>query len=113
MATATPIIQKLRNFLAGRNLQKTLQLRYRPEQTTRNTPQPNLPDGPSHIVSNNYYFTRDGRRLAAPPGVVYKPELKQLAEKSESKTDLPAKRKGIRPGNAHTWTLSTDQPYLS
>ncbi|XP_071952950.1 NADH dehydrogenase [ubiquinone] 1 alpha subcomplex subunit 7-like isoform X2 [Antedon mediterranea] len=95
-----------------RDLQKTLQLRYRPEQSTRDVPKPALPDGPSHIVSDNYYFTRDGRRLSAPPGVVYRPDVKQLAQQSESTTDLPAKRKVIRPGREHKWKLSTDQPYL-
>ncbi|XP_027022619.2 NADH dehydrogenase [ubiquinone] 1 alpha subcomplex subunit 7 [Tachysurus fulvidraco] len=108
MATATTFIQRLRNFLAGRNLQSKLQLRYE-EVAKRTQPPPKLPAGPSHKFANNYYLTRDGRRESVPATVIMSSQ-KALAAGSEA----PAKAKHpVLPGpEPKECQLSTDQPYL-
>ncbi|XP_060786727.1 NADH dehydrogenase [ubiquinone] 1 alpha subcomplex subunit 7 [Neoarius graeffei] len=108
MATATPFIQRLRNFLAGRNLQAKLQLRYE-EVAKRTQPPPKLAVGPSHKFANNYYLTRDGRRESTPPTVIMSSQ-KALAAGS----DTPANpKRPVLPGpEPKELPLSTDQPYL-
>ncbi|XP_038048510.1 NADH dehydrogenase [ubiquinone] 1 alpha subcomplex subunit 7-like [Patiria miniata] len=113
MATASPIIQALRNFLSGRNLQGKLQLRYAPEVAPRTIPEPNLPDGVSHKLSANYYCSRDGRRESKPATLVYS-SVKRLAEPkpTEGSSEVPAVRKPVTPGTMPTWEISPDEPYL-
>ncbi|XP_029987197.1 NADH dehydrogenase [ubiquinone] 1 alpha subcomplex subunit 7 [Sphaeramia orbicularis] len=109
MATATKIIQRLRNLLSGHDLQGKLQLRYE-EIAKRTQPPPKLAVGPSHKFADNYYFTRDGRRESTPATVVMSTQ-KAIAAGSQS-ADVPAKLP-VTPGPVYKEPpLSTDQPYL-
>ncbi|XP_051930365.1 NADH dehydrogenase [ubiquinone] 1 alpha subcomplex subunit 7 [Hippocampus zosterae] len=108
MATATKIIQRLRNFLSGRDLQGKLQLRYE-EIAKRTQPPPNLAEGPSHKFADNYYFTRDGRRESMPPTVVMSSQ-KALTAGSQA---VASAKTPVTPGAVYKQLeLSTDQPYL-
>ncbi|XP_034976956.1 NADH dehydrogenase [ubiquinone] 1 alpha subcomplex subunit 7 [Zootoca vivipara] len=115
MASATRLIQKIRNFAAGRDLQAKLQLRYT-EIAKRTQPPPRLPVGPSHKLADNYYCTRDGRREHFPPIVIVSAR-KRLApgqhDASSESSIAPMERKPVRPGTApRKWELSKDEPYL-
>ncbi|NXH21872.1 NDUA7 dehydrogenase, partial [Bucco capensis] len=115
MARATRIIQRFRNFLAGRDLQAKLALRYE-EISKRTQPPPRLPVGPSHKFASNYYCSRDGRRESLPPIVVAAAQ-KTLAAGAQAGSSgsavTTAAKKPVTPGPPlKKWEISKDQPYL-
>ncbi|XP_014340444.1 NADH dehydrogenase [ubiquinone] 1 alpha subcomplex subunit 7 isoform X1 [Latimeria chalumnae] len=114
MASATRLIQWLRNWASGQNLQAKLQLRYT-EISNRTQPPPNLPVGPSHKFSNNHYCMRDGRRESFPPTIIMSTQkaLGAGAKDSSQDTAVVTGEKPVVPGMPpRKLDLSKDEPYL-
>lgn len=88
----SPLLQILRNFLLGRKF--TQNLRFPKDVSSRSPPLPQIPDGPSHKLSANYYYTRDARREVAPPEVVVSGQ-KQISSKENTKA--------VTPGDTYYW----------
>ena len=63
-------------------------------------PQPDLPDGPSAKTSNNYYLTRDGRRMVKPNLQIIDNTTKQLTSGEVKTSGL---KSAPKPGNTYNW----------
>jgi len=96
----TPIIAWVRDTLSGRKL-KSMH-RYEGEIAPRTQVDPHLPVGPSHVVSNNWYYARDGRRIGEAPSDVY--HQKALPSGEQSATPAPAKVTVPKPGFGYDWS---------
>ncbi|KAH9523379.1 NADH dehydrogenase [ubiquinone] 1 alpha subcomplex subunit 7 [Bulinus truncatus] len=94
----TTILYRLRNWLLSHDEYKNAH-RFEGYIAKRTQPPPNLPLGVSHKLSNNYYCTRDGRRLVQPPTRIYDAEQKQL-EGGSASVSLP---KPVVPGLPFNW----------
>ncbi|CAB3246321.1 unnamed protein product [Arctia plantaginis] len=94
----SPILQKLRNFLLGR--EHTTALRSEVLISARTQPQPEIPDGVSHKHAHNYYYTRDGRREVTPPLNVSQQLLEASSDKGAPKAAVNVFR---TPGKLYNW----------
>ncbi|TDG40168.1 hypothetical protein AWZ03_013413 [Drosophila navojoa] len=93
-----PFLQRVRAFLLGR--EHTVALRFEDGLADRTQPQPELPDGPSHLYSANYYCTRDARREVQPPiDLVQQQKLIDAAAEGapKARAQLPT------PGKVYAW----------
>ncbi|KAK7100457.1 NADH dehydrogenase [ubiquinone] 1 alpha subcomplex subunit 7-like isoform X2 [Littorina saxatilis] len=97
----TPLLAKLRDALIGRKYKN--HLRFEGTIVARTQDPPNLPEGVSHKLSDNYYLTRDGRREVAPPEVIYTASRQLLESGEEGK--VPALSKPVTPGHTHNWDI--------
>ncbi|ALC48985.1 CG3621 [Drosophila busckii] len=93
-----PLLQRVRAFLLGR--EHTVALRFEDGVAERTQPPPNIPDGPSALLSANYYCGRDARREVIPPiDLVQEKKLLEAAGTAEKSTagKLPT------PGQVYHW----------
>ncbi|XP_055885710.1 NADH dehydrogenase [ubiquinone] 1 alpha subcomplex subunit 7-like [Biomphalaria glabrata] len=102
----TTILYKFRNWLLSHDEFRTAH-RYDGYIAKRTQPLPNIPPGVSEKLSNNYYFTRDGRRLVQPPTKIYDAAQKQL-EGGSTQVSLP---KPVVPGIPFNWTSGKFEEY--
>ena len=108
----TPFMRWIQEYLGVRTT-GAVYLRNKEDLSTRSPPMPNIPKGPAHKLSDNYYYSRDGRREVTKPLVVMTADsdVKLLEGKQELlgealKGELPT------PGFRPVWKISKDEPEL-
>ncbi|KAL7745651.1 hypothetical protein ACLKA6_009864 [Drosophila palustris] len=94
-----PFLQRVRAFLLGR--EHTVALRFEDGLADRTQPPPEIPDGPSHVYSANYYCSRDARRGVNPP-IDLVQQHKLLGAESEAAASK-AGSKLPTPGKVYGW----------
>lgn len=105
----TPIIARLRDALNGR---RTVEHnRYHKELSPRDAPAANLPGGPSHLLSANYYCDRDGRRSKEAPLIMTNQSQRLLSSGSGSLPVVSANKfaKAPTPGSHYNPYCDTDR----
>uniref|UniRef100_A0A0K8TTG3 NADH dehydrogenase [ubiquinone] 1 alpha subcomplex subunit 7 n=1 Tax=Tabanus bromius TaxID=304241 RepID=A0A0K8TTG3_TABBR len=90
-----PLLQRMRAFLLGR--EHTVALRFEDGLADRTQPPPDLPGGPSHKLSANYYADRDARGEVFPPLDVGTQTLLPPEKGVATIPKLPT------PGKVHRW----------
>ncbi|XP_059610764.1 NADH dehydrogenase [ubiquinone] 1 alpha subcomplex subunit 7 [Phlebotomus argentipes] len=90
----SPLLQRVRAFLLGR--EHTIALRFEDGIAARTQPPPDVPGGPAHKLSANYYVNRDARREVQPPTDVNQALLGEGKSAGEAKK-LPT------PGKPYPW----------
>lgn len=76
-------------------------LRFEDGLADRTQPPPDIPGGPAHILSANYYVNRDGRREVRPPIDVVQAKL--ALEGEASGKAAPPSGKLPTPGAIYRW----------
>ena len=82
-------------------------LRFPNEVCEHPGPEANLPPGPSHKLSGNYYFTRDGRREVTFPSLIAD-ETKAIASgegtTEDAGTAVATRQKSKTPGTLYRYS---------
>ncbi|OWF38151.1 NADH dehydrogenase [ubiquinone] 1 alpha subcomplex subunit 7-like [Mizuhopecten yessoensis] len=112
----TKLIVWIRNKLTKNIIYKDAN-RFPDSQSARDQPPPNLPDGPSAKLSDNYFYTRDARCLMGPPKVLFAASQDQktltaggTVEKASSDV-VPKKTMGPTPPGFRLHPEMTPKPY--
>ncbi|XP_067935744.1 NADH dehydrogenase [ubiquinone] 1 alpha subcomplex subunit 7-like [Watersipora subatra] len=88
-------LSRIRDFFLQRKY--VINNRYAFEQVNRDVPTPTLPEGITHKLSANYYYTRDGRRESKPATIVTSQSTALLSDGgAESEPD--SNKAEMRPG---------------
>lgn len=99
-----PLVAAFRRFLLGR--QHVNNLRFQDKLAPRPGPEANLPEGVSHKLANNYYYTRDARREVAPPTLLADgTKAQKVIEAGDGGAQAPVKKTKV-PGRLYNYSQS-------
>ena len=103
----SPIIQMFRTVLLGRVANNPL--RFPNEVCEHPGPEANIPPGPSHKLSGNYYFTRDGRREVTFPSLIADETKAKAIASGEGTTEdagtaVATRQKSKTPGTLYRYS---------